>query len=190
VAYPELLQVPVHTIFAKVRFSESVETRSSTVARRRSCYAGWLFRSWSRLQHGSVSLFSTPQADGDEPELVADANSETLVRSWVNHNQRATLATIQQPDFPNPLRMSTSASLYLWRYRQVKEDLFVPNLVPVQRKRRFKTWPGYYIHSGPSDDCAGKLMGFHCGNQKWILPRKKEAGSRRNKRRIVSRTTP
>jgi hypothetical protein len=83
-----------------------------------------------------------PQAGGDGLELITDANSKTLVQSWLNHNQRATLALIQDSDFSNPLRMSAAASLYLWRYKKAKENLeekcgeevFVPDLVPVRRK--------------------------------------------------------
>ena len=91
-------------------------------------------------QRFGLTVFD-PQADSDEP-LVASVNSETLVRSWLKHNQRATLALIQEPDFSNTLRMSAAASSYLWQYNTAKADLekkcgeevFVPNLVPVQRK--------------------------------------------------------
>src|SRR5262249_16806767 len=48
----------------------------------------------------------------------------------------------RDPDFSNPLHMTAQDSLYLWRYSKAKqdlekacgEDIFVPNLVPIQRK--------------------------------------------------------
>jgi hypothetical protein len=84
-----------------------------------------------------------PQATGDEPELMRVVDSEALVRSWLNHNERATLTLIQDADFSSPIRMSAADSVYLWRYSKAKEDLeracgeeiFVPSLVPVRRQR-------------------------------------------------------
>jgi hypothetical protein len=87
-----------------------------------------------------------PQADGDEPELITAVDGESLIRSWVDHNRRAILALIQDPEFSAPLQMALTSSLYLWKYMKAKEDLettcgeeiFVPNLVPVRRKRSTK----------------------------------------------------
>lgn len=86
--------------------------------------------------------FVDPQATNDEPELMRVADSEALVRSWLNHNERATLTLIQDPDFSRPLQITVADSVYLWRYGKAKEDLeracgeeiFVPRLVPVRRQ--------------------------------------------------------
>jgi len=83
-----------------------------------------------------------PQGDFEGPESVVATNSEALTLSWVHHNQRAILVMIEQPNFSRPLTMPAPDSLYLWRYGKAKEDLertcgegvFVPSLVPVQRK--------------------------------------------------------
>jgi len=83
-----------------------------------------------------------PQATGDEPELMRVTDSEALVRSWLNHNERATRMLVQEPDFPTPSQMSAASSVYLWRYSKAKEDLeracgeeiFVPRLVPFRRR--------------------------------------------------------
>jgi hypothetical protein len=84
-----------------------------------------------------------PESPEDGPdESVVAANSEALTQSWVHHNQRAILVMIEQPKFSRPLTMPPPDSLYLWRYGKAKEDLertcgegvFVPSLVPVQRK--------------------------------------------------------
>src|SRR5579862_3624679 len=83
-----------------------------------------------------------PQAADDEPELMRVADSEALVRSWLNHNERATLTLVQDPDFSSPLQISAADSLYLWQYSKAKEDLeracgediLVPSLVPVRRQ--------------------------------------------------------
>ncbi|HWY53050.1 MAG TPA: hypothetical protein VNZ03_01215 [Terriglobales bacterium] len=87
-----------------------------------------------------------PQGEAEGPESVAAANIEGLTQSWVHHNQRAILVMIEQPNFSRPLTMPAAASLYLWRYGKAKEDLertcgegvFVPSLVPVQRKGDMK----------------------------------------------------
>jgi hypothetical protein len=82
--------------------------------------------------------------DGHESAIVAD--SEMLVQSWANSNQRAILMMMEQPQASRPLSMPAAASLYLWRYGKSKEELertcgegvFVPSLVPVQRKGETK----------------------------------------------------
>jgi hypothetical protein len=82
--------------------------------------------------------------DGHESGIVAD--SEMLVQSWANSNQRAILMMMEQPQASRPLSMPAAASLYLWRYGKSKEELertcgegvFVPSLVPVQRKGETK----------------------------------------------------
>jgi hypothetical protein len=83
-----------------------------------------------------------PQVDADEPVLMTEIDSKSLTDSWLKHNKWAILTLIKDPSFSNPLRMPTAASLYLWRYREAKEDLeracgdeiYVPHLVPVHRK--------------------------------------------------------
>ena len=82
--------------------------------------------------------------DGHESSVVAD--SEMLVQSWTNSNRRAILLMMEQPKASRPLSMPAAASLYLWRYGTAKADLertcgeavFVPSLVPVQRKGETK----------------------------------------------------
>jgi len=83
-----------------------------------------------------------PQADWDEPLRARVADTEALVSSWMDHNERATQALIRDPDFSNPLHMTEADSLYLWRYSKAKQDLkrasgeemFVPTLVPIRKK--------------------------------------------------------
>ena len=83
-----------------------------------------------------------PQEDSQEPESVMAAESEALTQSWIHHSQRAILVMMEQPNFSRPLSMPGAASFYLWRYGNAKDDLqrtcgegiFVPTLVPVQRK--------------------------------------------------------
>jgi len=83
-----------------------------------------------------------PQKDWDAPPVTRVADAEVLVSSWINHNERATHALMQDPDFSNPLHMTAQDSVYLWRYTKAKpdleracgEDMFVPRLVPIQRK--------------------------------------------------------
>ena len=87
-----------------------------------------------------------PQGNLDGHESAAVANSEMLVQSWVNSNKRATLLMMEQPQASKPLSMPAAASLYLWRYGKSKaglektcgERVFVPSLVPVQRKGETK----------------------------------------------------
>jgi hypothetical protein len=82
--------------------------------------------------------------DGHESAIVAD--SEMLVQSWANFNNRAILLMTEQPQASRPLSMPAAASLYLWRYGKSKAELertcgegvFVPSLVPVQRKGETK----------------------------------------------------
>jgi len=65
-----------------------------------------------------------------------------LVQSWANSNKRAILLMMEQPQSSRPLSMPAAASLYLWRYGKSKAELertcgegvFVPSLVPAQRK--------------------------------------------------------
>jgi hypothetical protein len=79
-----------------------------------------------------------PQADWDDSPLARVVDSEALVRSWIDHNESATLALIRDRDFSNPLHMAAADSLYLWRDSKAREDLqracgeeiFVPQLVP------------------------------------------------------------
>jgi hypothetical protein len=90
------------------------------------------------------------------------ADSEALVRSWLNHNERATRMLIQDPDFSTPSQMSPASSLYLWRYNKAKEDLeracgeeiFVPRLVPVRRRGSTQAGTAFTYSEGHSDDCA------------------------------------
>jgi hypothetical protein len=83
-----------------------------------------------------------PQERYDGPAPATAADGEVLIRSWIDSNRSAILSTIKQPNSKRPLSMSPAASTYLWRYQKAKEDLeracgeavFVPSLVPVQRK--------------------------------------------------------
>jgi len=78
--------------------------------------------------------------DGHESAIVAD--SELLVQSWANSNKRAILLMMEQPQASRPLSMPAAASRYLWLYGKSKAELertcgegvFVPSLVPAQRK--------------------------------------------------------
>jgi len=78
--------------------------------------------------------------DGHESAIVVDC--EMLVQSWADSNKRATLVMMEQPQASRPLSMPAAASLYLWQYGKSKAELektcgegvFVPSLVPVQRK--------------------------------------------------------
>ena len=89
----------------------------------------------------ALSVFD-PQAVGDEPEILTDVRSESLVQSWLKHNGWATLALATNEKSSKLLRMAPSASLYLWKFRQAKDALqekcgdgiFVPSLVPVRKK--------------------------------------------------------
>ncbi len=89
----------------------------------------------------ALSVFD-PQAVGDEPKLLTDVRSESLVQSWLKHNRWATLALAANEKSSKLLRMAPSASLYLWKYRRAKDALqekcgdgiFVPSLVPVRKK--------------------------------------------------------
>jgi hypothetical protein len=89
---------------------------------------------------------ANPQSDLEGPESAIVAESKALTESWLNDNQRAILAMIEQPNSSRPLSMPVAASLYLWRYGIAKEDLeracgeevFVPGLVPVHRKGETK----------------------------------------------------
>lgn len=83
-----------------------------------------------------------PQGRFDKPESVFASDTEALTQSWLQNNQQAILTMIEQPNSSRPLSMPAAASLYLWRYAVIKEDLeracgeevFVPSLVPVRRK--------------------------------------------------------
>jgi hypothetical protein len=87
-----------------------------------------------------------PQGDFDGHESAIVADSEMLIRSWAHSNQRAILLMMEQPKASRPLSMPTGDSLYLWRYAKSKAELertcgegvFVPSLVPVQRKGETK----------------------------------------------------
>ena len=89
---------------------------------------------------------ANPQGDPDGHESAIVADSEMLVQSWANSNKRAVLVMMEQPQSSRPLNMSAEASLYLWRYGKSKAELertcgegvFVPSLVPVQRKGETK----------------------------------------------------
>ena len=95
-----------------------------------------------KLASGFSLSVVNPQEDFDAAESALAVDSETLIRSWVLHNQQAILVMIEQPNFSRPLTMSNAASIYLWQYAKAKEDLeracgegiFVPRLAPVQRK--------------------------------------------------------
>jgi hypothetical protein len=81
-----------------------------------------------------------PQAG--EAESPSPADCESLVRSWVQHNQRAVRAMMEQPNAAAPLTMPLAASTYLWRYAKSQKDfqrvcgdsVFVPSLIPVHKK--------------------------------------------------------
>lgn len=83
-----------------------------------------------------------PQGNFAGPESVTVADSNALTRSWIHHNRQAVLVMMEQPNSARPLSMAAASSTYLWRYVKGKEDLqrscgeavFVPSLVPVQRK--------------------------------------------------------
>jgi hypothetical protein len=89
---------------------------------------------------------ANPQGNPDGHESAIVANSEMLVQSWANSNKRAILLMMEQPQASRPLSMPAAASLYLWRYGKSKAELertcgegvFVPSLVPVQRKGETK----------------------------------------------------
>jgi hypothetical protein len=73
---------------------------------------------------------------------MTKVESKELIDSWLRHNKWAILTLIEDPSFSHPLHMPITSSLYLWRYKTAKqtleracgEEIFVPNLVPVQRK--------------------------------------------------------
>lgn len=79
----------------------------------------------------------------EEPVVATEAESKSLISSWLDHNRRGILALMEQdPSFANPLHMPLEHSLYLWRFRMAKkklklicgEELYVPHLTPVHQK--------------------------------------------------------
>lgn len=89
---------------------------------------------------------ANPQGNLDGHESATMADSEMLIQSWTNSNRQAILLMMEQPKASRPLSMPSAASFYLWRYGTAKADLerscgkdvFVPSLVPVQRKGESK----------------------------------------------------
>ena len=79
----------------------------------------------------------------EEPVVATEAESKSLISSWLDHNRRGILALMEQdPSSANPLHMPLEHSLYLWRFRMAKkklklicgEELYVPHLTPVHQK--------------------------------------------------------
>jgi hypothetical protein len=79
----------------------------------------------------------------EEPEVATEAESKSLISSWLDHNRRGILALMEQDaSFANPLHMPLEDSLYLWRFRMAKEklrlmcgeEIYLPLLAPVHQK--------------------------------------------------------
>jgi hypothetical protein len=88
-----------------------------------------------------LSVFN-PQGGGSEPDFFATVASGALIDSWMQHNQRATIAMVEQEGVVDPPRMPFAAAMYMWKYNKARANLqntcgaeiFAPTLVPVQRK--------------------------------------------------------
>lgn len=79
----------------------------------------------------------------DEPKVATEADSKSLISSWLDHNRRAILTLMEQESsFANPFYMAQEHSMYLWRFTMAKEklklicgeELYLPRLAPVHQK--------------------------------------------------------